>query len=46
MNELLINGDIGDYGITATLIRQQLYIVEFDITIKINSRGGSVFEGV
>ncbi len=46
MNELLINGDIGDYGITATNIRQQLSTMSGDITIKINSRGGSVFEGV
>jgi ATP-dependent protease ClpP protease subunit len=50
MNEILIYSDIGEDffgdGVTAKLIKAELDKAEGDITVRINSYGGDVFEGV
>lgn len=46
MNEILIYGEIGYWGVTATSVRDQLSQMNGDVTVKIDSPGGSVFEGI
>ena len=46
MNEILIFGNIGTWEISASSIREQLNSMTGDVTIKIDSPGGSVFEGI
>lgn len=49
MNELLIYGDIGDSmwgdSVTASSVKQQLDQMQGDVSVRINSPGGSVFDG-
>jgi ATP-dependent Clp protease protease subunit len=49
MNEILIYSDIGENwfgdGVTAKAVKAQLDEMEGDITIRINSPGGDVFDG-
>lgn len=46
MNEILIYGNIGRWEISASTVREQLNSMTGDVTIKIDSPGGSVFEGI
>lgn len=46
MNEILIFGNIGRWEISASTVREQLNSMTGDVTIKIDSPGGSVFEGI
>lgn len=46
MNEIQIYGEIGFWGVTASSVRDQLSQLNGDVTIKIDSPGGSVFEGI
>ena len=46
MDELLIYGEIGSWAINASTVREQLNMMSGDITIRIDSPGGSVFEGI
>jgi ATP-dependent Clp protease, protease subunit len=46
MNEILIYGQIGTWEISALSIREQLKPMNGDVIIKIDSPGGSVFEGI
>jgi len=46
MNEIIIDGEIGNWGVTADDVIYQLSKMNGDVTVKINSAGGSVFEGI
>ena len=46
MNEILIFGQISSWDISASTVREQLNSMTGDVTIKIDSPGGSVFEGI
>lgn len=46
MNKILIDSEIGYWGITAEYIKNKLDDMSGDITVEINSPGGSVFEGI
>ena len=45
--EILIYGDVAEYGVTAKAFRSELMATKAkDIRLRINSRGGSLFDGV
>ena len=46
MNELLINDEIGDWGITSSNIISQLSGMDGDILVKIATPGGDIFQGI
>lgn len=46
MNKILIDDDIGGWGITPYDIASQLKRMTGDIEVHVSSRGGSVFEGI
>lgn len=46
MNEIIIDGDIGWWGVDASFVRNELANMSGDVTIKLDSPGGSVTEGI
>lgn len=46
MNEILLNDEIGFWGITSQSFISQLDAMDGDVTVKISSPGGDVFQGI
>jgi len=46
MNEILLNDEIGYWGISSQSIISQLSEMKGDVTVKISSPGGEVFQGI
>ena len=46
MKIIKINGEIGRWGVSSRFVEDELEMMSGDITIEINSPGGSVFEGI
>lgn len=46
MNEIMLDDEIGLWGISATSVIEKLKAMSGDVVVKINSPGGSVFEGI
>lgn len=46
MNKILLNDEIGYWGITSSDFISQLNLMDGDVTIEINSPGGDVFQGI
>lgn len=46
MNEFLIDGEIGSWGMSASTVREYLNSITGDVKVTLDSPGGSVFEGI
>ena len=46
MNEFLIDGEIGSWGMSASTVREYLSSITGDVKVTLDSPGGSVFEGI
>ena len=46
MNEIIINSDIGKWSISSLDVINQLKEMSGDVTVKISSNGGDVFQGI
>ncbi|AXX89335.1 hypothetical protein CKA55_07470 [Arcobacter suis] len=46
MNEFLIDGEIGSWGMSASTVREYLSSITGDVKVTLESPGGSVFEGI
>lgn len=46
MNEFLIDGEIGSWGMSASTVREYLSSITGDVNVTLDSPGGSVFEGI
>ncbi|UXC29220.1 ATP-dependent Clp protease proteolytic subunit [Aliarcobacter butzleri] len=46
MNEIQIDDEIASWAISAALIKAQLSQMSGDVTVYVNSIGGSIFEGI
>lgn len=46
MNEFLIDGEIGSWGMSASTVREYLNSITGDVKVILDSPGGSVFEGI